>query len=109
MKEINPRGPPLWPLKFLKEYDSVIEPRRKRLTLRSVGVYTELVEPDPLHQTTSYELYGRRLETDRGTIYPRIRRDARYGLYLRSDGREERDGTILNTYHWIPDWISLTQ
>ena len=45
--------PPHLPIKFLKEHDTVIEPKQKRLTLRSKGVYTELVEFDSAHQTTS--------------------------------------------------------
>ncbi len=44
--------PPLLPIKVFIEFDTVIEPEQERMTLRALGLYTDLVELDSLHQTT---------------------------------------------------------
>ena len=47
------------PIKLLKDLDAVIEPKMKKLYLRSAGVGTELDELPSEHQTTSMMHFGK--------------------------------------------------
>jgi len=52
-EEKDEKIPPLLPIKLLKALDAVVEPAKKRMTLREANAWTELEELPSGHQTTS--------------------------------------------------------
>jgi hypothetical protein len=50
--------PPLMPIKLLKDLDAIIEPKTKKMTFRSAGVFTNLEDLPSEHQTASLMHFG---------------------------------------------------